>query len=127
MAHADINELLNTPLGLAFAKKLLKDYGEFYPFGVAMGLDGKIIAVGAGAGDGNDNPPPGELIDLMIVHFKQEAGGGQLRAAAIFYDVLTLPPGQAEKCDAICASLEHQSGEAYDAFAPYKKSESGEF
>jgi hypothetical protein len=38
MAHPDINELLKTPMGLPFAKQLLKQYGEFYPFGVSMAL-----------------------------------------------------------------------------------------
>jgi hypothetical protein len=63
---------------------------------------------------------------LLKLGLKQEAGKGQIRAAAVFYDVLTIPPGETAKSDAICASLEHQSGEAYDAFIPYRKAESGE-
>lgn len=125
MAHSDINELLKTPMGLPFAKQLLKQYGEFYPFGVSMALDGKVNAIGAT--DGDEHPPSEKIIELLKSGLKQEASKGHIRAGAIFFDVLTVPPGESAKCDAICVSLEHHSGEAYDAFIPYKRNDSGEF
>ena len=45
MAHPDLNQLLN--VALDFAKKMLKQHGEFYPFGASMGADGKITMDGA--------------------------------------------------------------------------------
>lgn len=61
----------------------------------------------------------------MTQVFGHQAERGQLRAAAICYDVRTIPPGQTEKCDAVCASLEHQSGEAVNVFVPCQKATGG--
>ncbi len=124
MAHPDLNGLLNAQMGLPFAKKLLKECGEFYPFGIEIGLDGKFAAVGAW--DGDEHPPSEKLIELLTLGFKRKAENGQLRAAGIFYDVRIIPPEETEKCAAVCASVEHQSGEAFNAYLPYKRNENGE-
>ena len=121
MAHPDLNQLLNSLL--PFAKRMLAEHGEFYPFGSTMKPNGEIVAVGAY--DGDEHPPSQNLIDFMTQAFSQQAKTGQLRAAAICYDVRTIPPGQTEKCDAVCASLEHQSGEAVNVFVPYQKATDG--
>ena len=39
----------------------------------------------------------------------------------MFYDCRIVPPGETEQTNAICASLEHQSGQFVDVFLPYKK------
>ena len=117
MAHPDLDQLLNALL--PFAQQMLAKHGEFYPFGSSMTTDGKIVA--HGAYEGNENPPSQQLIDLLTHAFRQQAVVGQIRAAGICYDIRTIPPGQSEKTDAICMSLEHQSGEAGDICLPYKK------
>jgi hypothetical protein len=38
MAHPDLDQLLNVVL--EFAKKMLNQHGEFYPFGASMHTDG---------------------------------------------------------------------------------------
>ncbi|MGA2556033.1 MAG: hypothetical protein ABSG04_07140 [Verrucomicrobiota bacterium] len=80
---------------------------------------GKIVA--HAAYDGTERPPSQQLIDMMTQAFRQQAAAGQIRAAGICYDVRTIPPGQTEKIDAICASLEHESGQFVDVYLPYKK------
>jgi hypothetical protein len=117
MAHPDLDQLLNALL--PFAQQMLSKHGEFYPFGSAMTTDGKIEA--HGAYDGDEQPPSQQLIDLLTQAFRQQAAAGQIRAAAICYDICTIPPGQSEKTDAICVSAEHQNGEAADVCLPYKK------
>jgi hypothetical protein len=117
MAHPDLDQLLNfLP---PFAQQMLAKHGEFYPFGSSMTTDGKIVANGAYEGD--ENPPSQPLIDLLTQGFRQQAAAGQILAAGICYDIRTIPPGQSEKTDAICMSLEHQNGEAADVCLPYKK------
>ena len=49
MAHPELDQLLN--FALEFAQKMLKEHGEFYPFGASMGMDGKISMDGAGGRD----------------------------------------------------------------------------
>lgn len=117
MAHPDLDDLLNVMV--PFAQQMLAKHGEFYPFGSAINADGKVEALAAYEGD--EHPPPHRLIDLLTRVIREEAAAGNIRAAAICYDVRTIPPGQSEKTDAICVSAEHQNGEAADVYLPYKK------
>jgi hypothetical protein len=121
MAHPDLNRLLNSLL--PFAQRMLAEHREFYPFGSSMKSNGEIVSVGAD--NGSEHPPSQNLIDLMAQTFEQQARVGAIRAAGICYDVLTIPPGQTRKIDAVCASLEHESGEAVDVFMPYEKMANG--
>jgi hypothetical protein len=117
MAHPDLDTLLNAIL--PFAQQMLSQHGEFFPYGSVMKADGRIEA--HAAYDGDEQPPPQRLIDMMTQVFRQQASTGQIRAAAICCDVRTVPPGQTEKTDAICVSMEHQSGQCADLYLPYKK------
>ena len=104
--------------GFALAETLLKEHGEFYPFGFAMNLDGEIISIGA-KGE-TDHPPSQELIDLLEAAFRQGAEANEYKAIAIFFDVLVAPPG-GKKTDAIQVGLEHQSGYCANVFRPYRR------
>jgi len=59
--HPDLDELLN--VSLEFAKKMLKEHGEFYPFGASMGANGRITMDGATTGE--EKPPSQELLDVL--------------------------------------------------------------
>jgi hypothetical protein len=122
MAHSDLNELLNALLPMA--QMLLTKQGEFYPIGAIMLSDGEIRHVGANI-DGDDHPPSQSLIDLLTETFQKEATKGNLRAAGICFDVLTVPPGKHQTQDAICFGLEHCFGEVVDVFQPYVRTEDG--
>ena len=58
----DATELLNALLPLA--EKLLKEHGEFFPYGGAMLPDGSITMVAAS--EGMEHPPSQKLIDLLV-------------------------------------------------------------
>ena len=98
---------------------MLAKHGEFYPFGSTMKASGEIVE--QAASDGQEHPASQTLIDLMTEAFRREALAGDIRAAAVCYDVRTIPPGQAEKSDAICVGLEHNTGQCVSVFLPYKK------
>ena len=117
MAHPDLDKLLNATL--PFGTQMLEKHGEFFPYGATMTSAGEITA--EAAYDGTEQPPSQALIDLMTKAFRQKATAGQIRAACICFDVRTIPPGQTEKTDAICASIEHQSGQFISVYLPYKK------
>jgi hypothetical protein len=123
MAHPDLNALLDTVL--SFAKLMLSEHGEFYPFGATMSPSGEITNVGARV-KGNHRPQS-PLIDLLNVAFQKKAATGEIRAAAICYDVRTIPPGETQKTDAICCGLEHSSGELVNVFIPYGKTSADDF
>jgi len=124
MAHSDLNELLNAILRMA--ETLLAKQGAFLPIGAIMLSDGEIRHVGAQI-EGEEYPGAQPLMDVLTETFRKEASAGKLRAAAIAYDVLTVPPGKSQKQDAICCSLEHCLGEAVDVFKPYAKAGDGTF
>jgi hypothetical protein len=124
MAHPDLNSLFDAVL--SFAKLMLNEHGEFYPFGATMSPSGEITNVGAKV-KGDHHPRSQTLIDLLTEAFQQKAASGQIRAAAICYDARTIPPGETNKTDAICCGLEHRSGESVDVFIPYKKTSDNDF
>ncbi len=123
MANTELDALLNTLLPVA--QMLLKKQGEFYPFGAIMSSSGEIRHVGARM-EGDDYPPSEPLIELLTETFKKYAAKGELRAAGICYDVLTVPPGEKQKRDAICCGLEHCLGETVDVFIPYVRAANGD-
>lgn len=124
MAHSDLNKLLNAILKMA--EVLLAEQEAFLPIGAIMLSDGEIRHVGAQI-EGEEYPGAQPLIELLTESFRKEAAAGRLRAAAMAYDVLTVPPGKSQKQDAICCSLEHCLGEAVDVFKPYVKAGDGTF
>jgi len=117
MAHPDFDTLLNA---LApFAKQMLSNHGEFYPFGATMTPDGEVMP-NAGY-EGNEQPETQAVIDLLTQAFRQQAAAGQIRAAGLCVDIRTIAPGETEKTDALCFKLENQTGEALTVCIPYKK------
>jgi hypothetical protein len=104
---------------------MLREYGEFYPFGAIMSSSGEIRHVGAKMED-DDHPPSEGLIHLLTETFKKQAAKGELRTAGICYDALTVPPGEDQKRDAVCCGIEHYSGETTDVFVPYVKTVNGD-
>ena len=98
---------------------MLEKHGEFFPYGSAMTKAGEITCRGCIRRHRASTSQ--QLIDMMTQAFRQRAAAGQIRAAGIFIDVRTIPPGQTEKTDAICASMEHQTGQFISVYLPYKK------
>jgi hypothetical protein len=121
MPHPDLDQLLN--ILLPFAQQTLANHGELIPFGLSMKIDGTIVANVAYE---KEHAPSQEIVDLLAQAFRQSALNAEIRAAGICYDTRVTPPGETQLSDAICASLEHQSGDAMDVFVPYAKVPRGE-
>jgi hypothetical protein len=103
---------------LPFAKQMLAKYGEFYPYGGYIALDGKITHVG-GQIEGTDHPKSQRIIDLLREKLEQNTGSGKLKATAVIFDVRIKPPGAEHKTDAIQVCLDHQSGYSAEVLFPY--------
>ena len=101
-----------------FAKRMLDEHGEFFPFGATISSEGQLAM--SGAMTDSDQPPSLELIDLMEEAFRQAASRGEIRASAICLDVLIRPSG-AEPTDAIEIRIEHQDADPVSVHLPYKK------
>jgi hypothetical protein len=122
MAQADLEELFNAVL--PFAQQMLAKYGEFYPIGAAMNSGGEVGLVGCMPE--SEHPPSQEIINMLTAELQQEASKHEIRASVLCFDGSAIPPGEEAKVDAICAHLEHESGECVAAFLPYRKEISGQ-
>src|SRR6266404_4879972 len=80
---SECEQLMNSALPLA--EKMLKEHGEFFPYGQVLGTDGKTAEVGAY--DGRERPPSADLIRMLKKTFVAGAKSGKYRATALVYDV----------------------------------------
>jgi hypothetical protein len=117
MPNPDLEKLLN--MLAPFAEDMLLKHGEFFPFGATMAPDGQIHPTAGYMGE--EHPNSQEVANLLTGAFRQQAEKGEIRAAGMCTDVLTIMPDQTEKTDALCFKLEHENGEAITVRIPYKK------
>jgi hypothetical protein len=114
-ARNDYDSLLQALL--PFAEQMLKEHGEFYPFGMAINGEGAVVAH-AIQGE-QEMPDPREIVAKLVSGLKAEASAGKIRAAGICSNGRIELHGKAT--DAIIATLECIGGEACRACVPYKK------
>ncbi|HEX3471844.1 MAG TPA: hypothetical protein VHT28_11730 [Silvibacterium sp.] len=112
----DANDVLNA--GVSYAKRMLRRYGEFGPFGFAMNQDGHVKLESIAQ---QDMPADAALLlDLIYQQLMERAKRGALRAAATASNVTMGKPSKDGYTDAIMMDIEHQSGYCVKAFVPYK-------
>ena len=116
-AKQESEKLMNSVLPVA--QKMLRDFGEFYPYGGYMELDGAIVHVGVQDPD-TDYPKSMDMIDALRSTFQESARAKKCRAIAIVCDVALRSPKSDHKRDAIRVSLEHVKGYAVEVFFPYQ-------
>lgn len=97
---------------LPFAKKMLTDYGEFFPFGGYTKPTGDIVHVGAKSGD-RETPKSADLATVLEQSLLERAQGGECKATAILFNV-TIRRG-----DAIQVNVDHKAGYSAQVFIPY--------
>ena len=118
----EVEKLMNELV--PFAKKMLSERGDLYPFGGYIEIDGRIVHVGAEQA-GTDQPKASDLFGFLKQAFQEKARNDECRATAILVDVRIIPPGSTQKCDAIQVSLDHRSGYSAEVFYPYRRENSG--
>ncbi len=103
-AKTECEVLLNE--AMPFAQKMLREHGEFYPYGYEMNPTGDIKLVAGYTG--TDHPKSQTIIDLLVEGFKQDAAAKKVKATALVYDMMVVPPGAIVKTDAIAVALDHR-------------------
>ncbi|MBV8113574.1 MAG: hypothetical protein JO300_02455 [Silvibacterium sp.] len=112
----DANDVLNA--SVSYAKRMLRRYGEFGPFGFAMNHDGEVKMEPVAQ---RDMPAdPAMLLDLLQQQMTERARKGKLRAAASASNVTMGKPSQEGYGDAIMIDIEHETGYCVKAFVPYR-------
>jgi hypothetical protein len=109
--------LMNAVLPLA--EKMLRQYGEFYPYGGYMKPDGTIVDVGADDPD-TDRPKSRDLIYVLRSSFQEMADANKCKAVAVVFNVVANLPESNQKSDAIQVCVEHVDGYSAEVFFPYQ-------
>ena len=104
---------------LPVARQMLKQHGEFYPYGGYMKQDGTIVHAGAKDGQ-TDRPKSEDLIRVLQNAFRDLATGNEIRAAAIVFNVSISLPNPHRKSDAIHVYIDHVEGYSVEVFFPYQ-------
>ena len=104
---------------LPVAEKMLRQFGEFYPYGGCMRSDGTIVHIGAADSD-TDHPKSKDLIYLLKTSLREMAKSNRCKAAAIVFDVAVVLPDSGLRGDAIKVCVEHADGYAVEVFFPYR-------
>jgi hypothetical protein len=121
-AKQESEKLMNAILSLA--QNLLRDYGEFYPYGGYMKPDGEIVHIGV-KDEETDHPKSNDLLHLLRDSFSAMAKAGECKVTAIVFDVRVNLPDTDKKGDAIQICLDHVDGYSVEVFFPYEIIESG--
>jgi hypothetical protein len=102
---------------MPFAKQMLTNHSEFFPYGATMDANGKITSVGGYTGD--EHPKFTEVIDLLKSAYRRDGDTGKIMACALAYDIRAIPPGQTQKTDAVAVDLDHRDGMSIIVIYPY--------
>jgi len=121
-AKNDCEKLMNAVMPLA--ERMLSEFGEFYPYGGYMKPSGEIVHVGA-EDEEDDHRKSKDLIYVLRQSFSEIAATGDCKATAIVFDIRVVPPGSAEKSDAVEVCLEHSDGYSAEVFRPYQVDQDG--
>jgi|SRR5215472_8765345 len=116
-AKQESERLMNAVLPLA--EKMLRQHGEFYPYGGYMKPDGTIVDVGAEDPD-TERPKSKDLIYVLRSSFREMADNNKCKAVAIVFDVAVNLPESNRKSDAIQVCVDHADGYSAEVFFPYQ-------
>jgi hypothetical protein len=112
----DANEVLNA--AVSYAKRMLRKYGEFGPFGYRMNQEGDVALEVVAQ---HDMPPePAMLLELLYGQLAERAKKGLLLAAATASNVTMGKPSKEGFEDALMVEIEHKKGYCIKAFVPYR-------
>jgi hypothetical protein len=112
----DVEALLNELMPLA--NEMISQHGEFFPFGSVLDADGNVQSPQAWTG--SEAPEARQQVDALMSTFRELAEAGNIRASALLFDCLTIPPGETERVDAVAVQLDHRDGYSAVVFFPYE-------
>lgn len=112
----DANEVLNKCV--SYAKKMLRRYGSFGPFGYRMNRDGQVALEVVAQ---REMPPdPLLLLGLLDEQLRERAHKGLLVVAATASNVVMNVASKEGFKDAVMVDIEHRSGYCMRAYVPYR-------
>lgn len=107
------------------AKNYLSEFDEFYPFGAVITLNGELKPTSVYFNE--EFPTKESVLKNLENALKKDVENNTYSAVAIGVDVLTIPPGMAEKMDAIEIRVNLKNSFKINFYIPYKKLGSGKY
>ncbi len=113
-----VDELTGALLG--FARRMLDDHGEFFPFAGAVTTSDEIELYAADAG--GNHPEAGAVMDVLYEGLIERADSGLIHVSGVCVDVTIATPERGET-DAVQLSLERAGGEPLEVYLPYRRAD----
>ena len=107
-----------------FAKVMLGDSGEFYPFGAVLRVDGEVKAVGGY--DGKEHPKSGDIYRILFESSAENVRDGSIAAAALAANVYIPAEYSPPAPDGLRVHLESQNFARF-IYVPYRMAKQGMF
>lgn len=107
-----------------FAKTMLKDTGDFYPFGATLTNDGKFGSVGGH--NGQERPNAQEIYKLLGCNFAADAAAGKLSAVALAANVNIPDEYSPSAPDGVRVHVEAEGFSRF-IYMPYRITKQGPF
>jgi hypothetical protein len=108
-------QLLNA--SMAYARLILKRYGQLAPFGFSMDRDGNVVR------ETIEIPrlprDPERLFRLLTEHVAERVRRGMIQGVAVCANVSLATPSQEGYTDAVDLTIEQESGHALRVTVPY--------
>lgn len=123
MSQSELDQLLNVQLPLV--DDMLRKYGEAYPLGAGMDLQGQVQLIAARTQPGQQ-VTTAQLLEHLRQFFLQNVAEGKFKAISLSFDSLVVLPGSPDQRDAITVFLEDAEGSAMLIYRPYKKELDGQ-
>lgn len=117
MSRNDLQQLIDHSLGLVEVL-LIKQEGEFFPFGAAVNNEGELSSVGSY--DGDERPASEKVIDDLRHYFEVEFSKNVIRGYSIAYDCLAQRNPESEKSDAVAIECYPVDDQRVTYYYPYK-------
>ena len=108
--------------GIAFATKMLSEFGEFHPYG--RSLSKTFIISDIAAFNEADNPDNASYLELLENGLREKVSSDSDIAIATFTNV-RLREENDNLIDAVQIGLEHEVGYAINIYFPYSINEEG--
>lgn len=109
-----VDELLDKLLG--FARTMLDDHGEFFPFAGVVSTTGTIEVLVADTEE--ERPPAESVVELLYAGLVEKAVAGEISACALCVNV-TISTEATGNTDAVQVSVESDVAEPLDVYLPY--------
>jgi len=117
-----LHEMLTYCIG--FARTMLEEAGDFYPFGATLSPQGVVAAVGADSGE--ERPAPAEIYKLLGEALLNGAASGEHAGVALAANVNIPPEYSSQSQDGLRVHLETR-GYSRFIYVPYAMSMQGLF